>query len=69
MTDKGIKKIWLHNVFVSYLLGDIHLLSNDIKLEKIKFITGIVYLFLFIFGIICMDNAKKRNTRLTNYNL
>lgn len=69
MTDKGKKKNWLHNVFVSYLLGDIHLLSNDIKLEKIKFITGIVYLFLFIFGIICMDNAKKRNTRLTNYNL
>lgn len=60
MTDKGKKKNWLHNVFVSYLLDDIHLLSNDIKLEKIKFITGIVYLFLFIFGIICMDNAKKR---------
>lgn len=45
MTDKVIKKFWLHNVFVSYLLGDIYLLSNDIKLEKIKFITGIVYLF------------------------
>lgn len=69
MIDKGKKKNWFYNVFVFYLFGDIYFLSNDIKFEKIKFIIGIVYLFLFIFGIICMDNVKKRNICLINYNL
>lgn len=60
MIDKVIKKIWFYNVFVFYLFGDIYFLSNDIKFEKRKFIIGIVYLFLFVFGIICMDNVKKK---------